>query len=165
MMLNKIYTNIDPDQFHDKELILHDCVANKILFENNTLRFYSPDGFWVTPHHIANTSEKVVRTDASIVDFSIEDIDDVMIDVFTRRRWLWFHNESVELWDMERLIAKVNSGECTIEFITKYKSHYEQMWHCAIRSKKKPCYRECYLHSPATNATFYWNTLCLDREW
>ena len=52
-----------------------------ISFENNTLRFYLPDGFWVTPHHEVNSSEKTVRTDDSVVDFSIEDIDDIKYNI------------------------------------------------------------------------------------
>ena len=164
-MTTQTFKNIDPDKFHGKELTLHDCVANEILFENNTLRFHLPDGFLVTPHHKENSSEKVLRTDASAVDFSIEDIDDIMIDVFTRHRWLWFRSTCVVHWHMEQLISKVNSGKCTIEFITQYKSHYEQMWHCAIRSNKKPYYRECHLYLPNTKATFCWNNLCFDREW
>ena len=165
MVGNENFKHIDPDEFHDKELTLHDCMANKISFENTTLRFALPDGFWVTSHHKANSSEKVFRTDAAVVDFSIEDIDDIIVRVFTTHKWIRFRNTSVELWNMEQLISKVNSGRCTIEFVTQYKSHYEQMWHCVIHSNKKPYYRECQLHLPNTNATFYWNNLLLDREW
>ena len=164
-MVNNNFNHIDPDEFHGKELTLHDCISDKISFENNTLRFYLPDGFWVTPHHIENTSEKVIRTDASVVDFSIEDIDDIIVRVFTGHRWLGFRNTSVELWDMEQLISSINCEKCTLEFITQYRTHYEQMWHCAIHSKKKPYYRECQLHLPETEATFFWNDLRLDREW
>ena len=164
-MVNNNFNHIDPDEFHGKELTLHDCIADKISFENNTLRFYLPNGFWVTPHHEVNSSEKTVRTDASVVDFSIEDIDDISVRVFTRNTWCWSRKMSVENWHMEQLISKVNNGRCTIEFVTQYKSHYEQMWHCVIHSNKKPYYRECHLHLPNTNATFYWNNLLLDREW
>lgn len=159
------FKHVDPDAFHDREITLHDCIADKISFEKGMLRFYLPDGFWVTTHHKANLSGKVVRTDASRVDFSIEDIDDIMLRVFTRRRWLWHRKARMEIWDMNQLITAVNSGKCTLEFITQYRCYYEQMWHCAIRSHKKPYYRECQLHLPETNATFYWNNLCLDREW
>ena len=75
-MINDNFKHIDPDEFHGKELTLHDCMSDKISFENHTLRFYLPDGFWVTSHHTENTSEKIIRTDASVVDFSIADIDD-----------------------------------------------------------------------------------------
>lgn len=89
-MAYESFNHIDPDEFHGKELTLHDCIANNITYKNNTLRFYLPDGFWVTTHHKANLSGKVVRTDASAVDFSIDDIYDIILRVFTRHRWLWF---------------------------------------------------------------------------
>ena len=164
-MVNNNFNHIDPDEFHDKELTLHDCIADKISFENNTLRFYLPDGFWVTPHHEVNSSEKTVRTDASVVDFSIEDIDDISVRVFTRNTWCWSRKMSVENWHMEQLITSVNRGKCTLEFITQYRTHYAQMWHCAIHSKKKPYYRECQLYLPETEATFFWNDLRPDCEW
>ena len=158
------FKHINPDEYHGKKLTLHDCTADKILFENNTLRFYLPDGFWVTPHHEENSSEKTVRTDVSVVDFSIKDIDDIMVYVFTRHRFLWFRKTSVAIWNMEQLISLVNSGKCTLEFITQYRTYGEQMWHCAIRSNKKPYYRECQLYLPETEATFFWNDLRPVRE-
>ena len=164
-MAYESFDHIDPDEFHGKELTLHDCIANTITYKRKTLRFFLPDGFWVTTHHKANLSGKVVRTDASVVDFSIDDMDDVILRVFTAHRWLWFRRTSVEIWNMEQLIALVNSGKCTVEFITQYRTYGEQLWHCAIRSNRKPYYRECQILFPDTNATFYWNNLCLDREW
>ena len=164
-MINDNFKHMDPDEFHGKELTLHDCMSDKISFENHTLRFYLPDGFWVTPHHEVNSSEKTVRTDASVVDFSIEDIDDISVRVFTRNTWCWSRKMSVENWHMEQLITSVNRGECTLEFITQYRTYGEQMWHCAIRSNKKPYYRECQLYLPETEATFFWNGLCPEREW
>ena len=159
------FMHIDPDEYHAHEITLHDCIADKISFENKILRFFLPDGFGVTPDHTANSSGKVLRTDASVVDFSIEDIDDIMVRVFTRHRFLWFRKTTVEIWDMEQLISAVNNRKCAIEFITQYRAHHEQMWYCAIRSPKRPYYRDCQLYLPCTNATFYWNKLCLDREW
>lgn len=164
-MTYKNFKHINPDEYHSKELTLHDCIANKISFENNTLRFYLPDGFWITPHHKENPSGKTVRTDASVVNFSIKDIGGTMIYVFTRHRWLWFRKTVVEIWDMEQLIALVNSGKCTVDFITQYRTYGEQMWHCAIRSNQKPYYRECQLYLPETEATFFWNELRPGREW
>ncbi len=39
------FKHIDPDEFHDKGLTLHDCVADQISFEDHTLRFYLPDTY------------------------------------------------------------------------------------------------------------------------
>ena len=55
-MVNNNFNHIDPDEFHGKELTLHDCISDKISFKDNILRFYLPDGFWVTPHHEKNSS-------------------------------------------------------------------------------------------------------------
>ena len=159
------YKNVDPDEFHDKCLTLHDCIADKIKYENHALHFYFPDGFWITTKHKSNASGKVLRTDASVVAFSLEDIADIYLRVFTRKRRFLFTKTSVEIWDIERLIDSVNSGKCTIEFVTQYRSYFEQLWHCEIRSHKKPYFRECQLIIPNTNATYFWNNLCLDREW
>ena len=159
------FKHINPDAFHGKELTLHDCIADKILSENNALCFCLPDGFWVTPHHKENASGKTVRTDASAVSFSAGDLDEITVRVFTRNTWCWSKKTRVENWHIAQLIAVINSGKCTLEFITQYRSHYEQMWHCVIHSKKKPYYRECQLYLPETEATFFWNDLCPDREW
>lgn len=164
-MVYESFKHIDPDEFHEQQLTLHDCVAEKISYENNILRFYFPDGFWVTPHHIANSSEYVVRTDASVVDFSIEDIDDIAVCVFSESTWPWSKKTRVEEWHMEKLISSVNTGKCVIEFITQYRSCHTQMWRCWIRSDKKPYHRDCQLYLPQTKATFYWNNLCFDRKW
>lgn len=163
--MNNNFKHIDPDEYHGKELTLHDCIANKISFESNTLRFYLPDGLWVTPYHKENTYGKTLRTDAAAVSFSAEDMDDITVRVFTKNTWCWSRKTCVENWHMEQLMTAVNSGNCTLEFLTQYRSHYEQLWHCVIHSPKRPYYRECQLYLPAAEATFFWNDLHPDREW
>lgn len=164
-MTYESFKHTEPDGLHDKKLTLHDCVSDRISFEENTLRFFLPDGFWITAQHEENPSGQTVRTDAAAVDFTIEDMDDILVRVFTRNTRFRSRKISVEIWDMERLMASVNSGECTIEFITQYRSHFEQMWHCGIRSGKRPYYRECQLHLPDTEAVYRWNNLRLDCQW
>lgn len=160
-MVYKNFKHIDPDTFHDNEITLHDCTADKISFEKAGLCFYLPDGFWVTPHHKENTTGKIVRTTASAVYFSIEDIDDIIVRVFIRNS----RKTRVEYRRMEQLMADVNNKKYTLEFITQYRSSYDQMWHCAIHSGKKPYYMECQLHLPGTQATFFWNDLRPDSKW
>lgn len=161
-MICQNYKHIDPDEYHGKELSLHDCVANHVSCADGILRFHFPDGFWVTPHHNDNYCGKTVRTDASAVDFSVKDIDDVYARVFTQNI---FKKTYADIWEISKLITTINNGECSIEFIYQYRTNFEQMWYCAVKSKKKPYYRECQLHLPATNLTFYWNDLRYDCEW
>lgn len=164
-MKNDNFKHIDPDEFYGKELTLHDCIADKASLEDSALHFGLPDGFWITPHHQENMCGKTIRTGSSAVTFTVKDIDDVIVRVFTRNTWVWSKKTRVENWHIEQLIAAINSGKCTLEFITQYRSCYEQMWHCAIHSKKKPYYRECQMYLPETEATFFWNDLRPDCEW
>ena len=83
-MFATLFTHNDPDLYHDRELTLHDCVAQKILYKDGVLCFCFADGFWVTPNHEGNGLGKTVRTDASQVDFCIDDINDMDIHVYTR---------------------------------------------------------------------------------
>ena len=163
-MTNDIFKHTDPDAFHGKELTLHDCIANQASLIDRVLRFSLPDGFWLTPQHKENKCGKIMRTGAAAVAFSVGDIDDVTVRVFSRNTWCWSTKTRVEDWHIEQLIAAINSKKCTIEFITQYRSSYEQMWHCSLRSKRKPYYRECQLYLPEAEATFFWNDLRLGNE-
>ena len=164
-MNNEEFLHKDPDSFHDHELTLHDCVADKIMLENGVLCFNFPNGFWITPNHNENQLNKTVRTDSSAVEFTIENIDDITIRIFKRNRFLGSQKITVEDWKIEKLISDVNNGKRVIEFITQYRSFYEQMWECVIRLDKKPYHIECQLYLPNTKATYYWNNLRADREW
>ncbi len=161
-MLENEFKHNDEDSCHDNTLTLHDCIANKIAFKDSTLRFTLSDGFWITSNHNDNNLGKTVRTDAAIVDFHIDDINDITIHVFTKNI---FKKTNVESWDMNELMEDINNGKISIEFITQYRTHFEQLWRCAIRSKKKPYYRECQLHLPETKAIFRWNNLRAECEW
>ena len=161
-MTNIPFKHNDSDVCHDNTLTLHDCVADKVSVFNNTLRFTFPDGLWVTPLHEDNTSDKTLKTDAAVVDFCVENIDNIKVHTFTRTL---FGKTKVETWNIHILMNAINNGECTIEFITQYRAHFEQMWLCVLHSKKKPYYRECQLHLPGTEATFRWNDIQLEREW
>lgn len=155
----------DPDECHDKDLTLHDCIADKISIVNGFLYFYFPNGFWITDSHKDNEYKKTIRTDSSLVEFAVKDTDDILLQVFTSKTFCRLRKSIVENWNVEQLLSTVNSNKCTIEFITQYRSYFEQMWHCIIHSNKKPYYRECQLYLPGTKATFFWNNLRPECEW
>ena len=160
-MSDATFKHNDPDDYHERELILHDCIAEKILCTNEMLRFCFSGGFWVTPFHKANDLNKTVRTDAAQVDFHVDEINDVGVYVYAKT---FFKKTMVEYWTLKDLVDAVNSGKCTLEFIYKYRTYFEHMWLCALSSKKKPYYRECQLHIPGAAATYRWNELLPDRE-
>ena len=162
-MLDLEFKHNDADDSHDKVLTLHDCIVENVSYTDGVLRFFLPEGLWIAPTHKENILGKVVKTDAAVVDFRIEDIDDIIVRVFTRNRFT--RRTKVEIWEMRDLMESVNSGEYKIEFIYQYRTYFEQMWQCAIRSNVKPYYRECQLHLPDTDAVYRWNDLRPDHEW
>ena len=80
------YKHNDCDSYHGHKLTLHDCRAEKIIYNKGILSFYMSDGFWITPHHEASNLENTVRTDAARVDFKVDDILDASVDVYIRKR-------------------------------------------------------------------------------
>ena len=80
-MFDAAFKHNDPDDCHDNTVILHDCIAEKIMYKNGILCFEFPDGIWVTPLHEANGLGETVRTTAARADFQIEDINDVEVYV------------------------------------------------------------------------------------
>ena len=163
-MVCKSFLHNDPDAFQGHEISLHDCVANHITCDNGILRFDFSDGFWITLHHHANRSGKTLRTDAAMAEFTVEDMEDISLLIFTKKGWPRSCT-CVENWRMEELASAVNQGKCVLEFITQYRTCTEQMWICAIRSEKRPYYRELQLYLPKTDAVYCWNNLCSDCEW
>lgn len=156
------FKHTEPDASHDHTLTLHDCVADRVCYCDGVLRFFLSDGIWITPHHKDNSLGKTVRTDAAVVDFRAEDPSDITVQVFTRRR---FRKTKVDFWEMKDLLNAIERKGCKIEFVYQYRTTFEQLWVCTLRSPKKPYYRECQIHLPGTEATFYWNNLIPDREW
>ena len=156
------FNHNDPDEFHDKEIMLHDCKADRISFENGIIRFNLPDGLWVTPYHKESGLEKIVRTGPAAVEFLVGDPDGIFVRLFTKHRWL---KTTVEYIDFEQLVSAVNNGKLTLEFIDQYRSCVGQLWVCAVHSRKKRYYKECQLFLPEAKATFFWNDLIPDREW
>ena len=162
-MLDLEFKHNDADDSHDKVLTLHDCIVENVSYTDGVLRFFLPEGLWIAPTHRDNDLGKVVKTDSAVVDFRISNIDDIVVRVFTQTHFT--RRTKVEIWEMRDLMDSINRGKCTIEFIYQYRTHFEQMWQCAIRSNVKPYYRECQLHLPDTDAVYRWNDLRPDHEW
>ena len=79
-MFEATYQHFDTN---DAWLILHDCVAERILWKDGVLSFGFPEGIWVSPLHEANSLEKIVKTDAAKVDFYLTEGKDRFQDFFT----------------------------------------------------------------------------------
>ena len=75
------FSHCDRDE---KNLSLHDCIAERAYFENGKLGFEFRNGFWISPDHPESNLQDLVRTDFSKVEYTLEDGEeyDVTIYVF-----------------------------------------------------------------------------------
>lgn len=151
-------------EFNNEHITLHDCCANSMNYENGVLSFVFPEGFWVTPQHNKNDSDKIVRTDLSQVTFDL--LDRVAEDV---RVYIFRENENAdtvrEEWELDNFINKVNSGFFKVEFIDEYKTYQSNLYKCWVHFDNEPYHYECEIIIDTENVTYNWNRLRYECEW
>ena len=151
-------------EFNNEHITLHDCCANSMNYENGVLSFVFPEGFWVTPQHNKNDSDKIVRTDLSQVTFDLLDrvAEDVRIYIFRRNK----NADTVrEEWELDNFINKVNSGFFKVEFIDEYKTYQSNLYKCWVHFDNEPYHYECEIIIDTENVTYNWNQLRYECEW
>ena len=151
-------------ELSNENIVLHDCYANSMNYENGVLSFVFPEGFWVTPQHNKNDSDKIVRTDLSQVTFDLLDrvAEDVRIYIFRRNK----NADTVrEEWELDNFINKVNSGFFKVEFIDEYKTYQSNLYKCWVHFDNEPYHYECEIIIDTENVTYNWNRLRYECEW
>ena len=149
----------------DEDLFtLHDCITDRVYFADNVLSFDFPDGFWVLPDHSEGIPDKVVRTDASKVTYTLMDDEyDVTIYVFEKSL---FGQIVRKEWSIGDLVDKINSGKCKLEFLYRYnQGEHNAVWRCNLRTSKKPYFKDCWIEITYASVQYEWNRLCEDRIW
>lgn len=155
-----MYKNYDTK---DEQITLHDCRANKAAYENGVLSFWFEDGFWVCEGHEINNLGKTVRTDASKVDFHLQqgDVSDVTVYIFTKTRRKTVREE----WELKKFVEAINAGNFEVEFLYCYKGYNIQVHDCWIWFDKAPYHKECELRVWTDKVTYFWNELREERAW
>lgn len=151
-------------ELNNENIVLHDCYANSMNCENGVLSFVFPEGFWVTPQHNKNDSDKIVRTDLSQVTFDLLDrvAEDVRIYIFRKNK----NADTVrEEWELYNFINKVNSGFFKVEFIDEYKTYQSNLYKCWVHFDNEPYHYECEIIIDTENVTYNWNRLRYECEW
>ena len=151
-------------ELNDCFISLHDCRAEKIVYDHGILSFVFPNGFWITPQHPENHSDTAVRTDLSQVDYIIpnDPFCEIEISIFRKAFGKKILRES---WEIEKLINAVNSGTFQLEFVTQYKGFQSILHKGYIWFDKKPYHRECEIILPTDCAVYRWNRLHYDAKW
>ena len=145
-------------------LSLHDCVAGHAYFENGVLGFTFDDGFWVSPDHPDSPLSDMVRTDASWVEYTLEDGGDYDVTVYVFRKNRRKTTVRIE-WTVQELVDNINSGVCRLEFLYQYLGYHSRIVECELKFDKPPYRQECVMKISAPEVCYYWNNLLEDRVW
>lgn len=149
---------------NDKFLTLHDCCADAATLADGVLTFSFSDGFWIIPTHPANNLEQTVRTDASKVEFVLEKGEYAALYVYTIKR---FPRKQTlrEEWSVEKLLDKINSGICQLEFLYPFECGNQRIFQCVLHFNRKPFFKEADLEITVQKSTYFWNHLRADCPW
>lgn len=148
----------------EKHLSLHDCIAEQAYFKDGVLGFDFSNGFWILSDHPESHLSQTVRTDFSRAEFILENGEayDVTVYVFSRT---WFKKNIGTEWPLQKLIDRINSGKCRLEFLYQYIDGNARIIECELRSEKRPYRRECLIQISAPKVNYSWNKLCEDKPW
>lgn len=139
-------------------LSLHDCSAEKVSYEQETLSVYFPDGFWLLENHPENPTGEVVKTDAAKVAFSVldEGTDGVTVYTFGKTK----RGRSVRKeWPLADFMKTVNNGTYRVEFVGQYEGYQSRLYTCYVYFDKRPWCRECQIWIHTDKVTFCWNQI------
>ena len=149
---------------NEQYLTLHDCVAERAYFEDGKLGFEFPDGFWISPEHPDSHLTKLVRTDASRVEYILRDGMDYDVDILVYKRSI-DGEITGRAWTVCELVDAINAGTCKLEFLYQYVCGDSRIVECQLIFDKKPYWKECEIKMSVSEACYYWNNLRSDRVW
>ncbi len=150
---------------HDeKHLTLHDCIAERAYFEDGKLGFEFADGFWVSPDHPESHLTQLVRTDASKVEYILQDGKDYDVTIYVFE--MSFSGKIVgNMWTCQELVDAIRTRKCKLEFLSQYIGYHSRMVECELISHVEPYRRQCIMRISAPDVRYYWNNLRKDRPW
>ena len=122
------------------------------------------DGFWVSPDHPESNLSKLVRSDFSKVEYSLENGEDYDVTVHIFKKSFWKKTIRIE-WTVQELVNKINAGKCKLEFLYQYIDYNSRIVECELIIDKKPYRQECIMKISAPEVSYLWNNLCEDRHW
>ncbi len=160
-MMETMYKHCDTD---GTNISLHDSCVDKIVLNNGILSFYFYDGFLVGSEHESSHLDYTVRTSPAKVDFHLLRETEYDIVIYYIERDI-FKRDIRKSMDLFEFIKKVNRGDFEFEFLYEYQCSDSYILKGCLRSKKRPCYRECLIMGLFSKIEYFWNDLCEDRRW
>ena len=148
-------------------IILHDCIMEKIRIENHDIVFeFDDSGFWVGKDHPQNQFGEILRTDKSEV--RLTNIQFVFSSIHIHNE-LRFANKLLltkrDEISFDDFATKLTSGKWMFEFVDEYYGYNSAMFSGYIGKKKKPYFTHAQIEIYYEESLYYWNKIYPDRTW
>ena len=128
---------------------LHDCRTNKILYEDQAITFYFPDGFYYIKDSTAmenrNAEMRCHMVDKYEGNFNVYIYRKTIFGKTIREDWT------------DRFVSAVNRGEFEYEFVSTYRAYHSILFQGYVWRKKKPWWMECEIELHVDEITYCWD--------
>lgn len=147
----------DTNQNHD--IILHDCFADKIILQKNTLIFQFSEGFYLKASHEQNPFSALAYTGEAEMRMELFYANpDVNVTIYLiKEEYDGTHRTEIPL---EEFMKRIRQGE-KLEFLYAYQGldTDDMLFRCELHFDKHPYRRECILIISAKEISYHWNEL------
>ncbi len=148
-------------------IILHDCIVEKIRIEETNLIFtFNDNGFWINKDNVHNPFGQILRTGRSELKVVNIDMDYTDINIFEKVRLfnkpILTKLKNISLNDF---ISKVNCGEWRFEFVNEYYAFHSAMFCGYLHSSKSSYSIYTQIEIMYDEIIYYWNKIYEDRTW
>ena len=139
----------------DGKIGLHDCRTTHMSYENQTLSFDFPEGFYILNEDEPERSG-ISKMKCHIID---EDIDGISIYIYREDPSGMVIRED---WT-DNFISAVNDGSFEFEFVTTYRSYQHILFKGYAWFDEEPYYMECEIELHIDKISYMWNENGFDR--
>ena len=147
----------DTNQNHD--IILHDCIADNIILQKNTLIFQFSEGFYLRETHAQNPFQHLAYTGEAEMRMELFYTNpDVNVTIyFIKEQYEGTYRFEISLEDF---MKRIKQGE-KLEFLYAYQGidTDDILFRCELHFDKHPYRRECILIISAKEISYHWNEI------
>ena len=140
------------------DVSLHDCRTNHIQYEEQFIKFFIPDGFYLI--HGADSSEPTESYNAEVTCRFMDRYEERFRVTVYRKN---IFGQTVREDRTDRFVSAVNAGKVEFEFVYTYRSYHGVLFKGYLWRKKKPWWRECEIELMTDEITYSWEERAAER--
>lgn len=147
-----LYSGYENENRNPEHFSLHDCHAESAEYDNESLTFFFPEGFYYAAY-----GKDWPNTGDAAVSFKT---NDAYLYLFVQKDGQTIREE----YTVDQLVDKVNRKEWDLEFLYRYDRYKEIMFYGWVWINCKPFHHEFQLFVETDEETYRWNSIKKPEE-